>query len=254
MGVTLAPCQVRNLPPHHRKAFMISLADLQRRIDAGDLSPDAAVAQSLEAIGAQDKNHRRLCLPYRSCAGRERRAAARHCGRHQGHHGYGGFPDRNGLADLPGISAARRRSRGDDAETGRRDHRRQDHDHRIRLRRSDADAQSAQSWPHARRIVIGFGGSGGGRHGPARAGDADRRFGNPARIVLRRRRDQAVLPLAADGRRQMLFVDARYRRPVRGRRGRRGARACRDHGPARIAAAIRHSDAAHRRRDAGFCR
>lgn len=34
---------------------MISLADLQRRIDAGDLSPDAAIAQSLEAIGAQDK-------------------------------------------------------------------------------------------------------------------------------------------------------------------------------------------------------
>ncbi|NOJ42821.1 amidase [Bradyrhizobium australiense] len=34
---------------------MISLADLQRRIDAGELSPDAAVAQSLEAITAQDK-------------------------------------------------------------------------------------------------------------------------------------------------------------------------------------------------------
>ena len=34
---------------------MISLAELQRRIDAGDLSADAAIAQSLEAIGAQDK-------------------------------------------------------------------------------------------------------------------------------------------------------------------------------------------------------
>ncbi len=34
---------------------MISLADLQRRIDAGDLSADAAIAQSLEAIAAQDK-------------------------------------------------------------------------------------------------------------------------------------------------------------------------------------------------------
>ena len=29
---------------------MISLADLQRRIDAGDLSADAAIAQSREAI------------------------------------------------------------------------------------------------------------------------------------------------------------------------------------------------------------
>jgi Asp-tRNA(Asn)/Glu-tRNA(Gln) amidotransferase A subunit family amidase len=34
---------------------MISLAELQRRIDAGDLSADAAIARSLEAIGAQDK-------------------------------------------------------------------------------------------------------------------------------------------------------------------------------------------------------
>lgn len=34
---------------------MISLADLQRRIASGELSADAALAQSLEAIGAQDK-------------------------------------------------------------------------------------------------------------------------------------------------------------------------------------------------------
>jgi Asp-tRNA(Asn)/Glu-tRNA(Gln) amidotransferase A subunit family amidase len=34
---------------------MISLADLQRRIEKGDLAADAAIAQSLEAIAAQDK-------------------------------------------------------------------------------------------------------------------------------------------------------------------------------------------------------
>jgi Asp-tRNA(Asn)/Glu-tRNA(Gln) amidotransferase A subunit family amidase len=34
---------------------MISLAELQRRIDQGELSADAAIAQSREAIGAQDK-------------------------------------------------------------------------------------------------------------------------------------------------------------------------------------------------------
>ena len=34
---------------------MISLADLQRRIDAGDLSADAAIAQSLEATRAHEK-------------------------------------------------------------------------------------------------------------------------------------------------------------------------------------------------------
>src|SRR5258707_12721394 len=34
---------------------MISLAELQRRIDSGDLSADTAIDQSLEAIGAHDK-------------------------------------------------------------------------------------------------------------------------------------------------------------------------------------------------------
>src|SRR5450756_262588 len=34
---------------------MISLAELQRRIDSGDLSADAAITQSCEAIDAQDK-------------------------------------------------------------------------------------------------------------------------------------------------------------------------------------------------------
>src|SRR5258707_13881256 len=35
---------------------MISLTDLQRRIDAGDLSADAAIAQSLEATSAHEKS------------------------------------------------------------------------------------------------------------------------------------------------------------------------------------------------------
>jgi len=35
---------------------MISLAELQRPIDSGDLSADAAISQSLEAIGARDKS------------------------------------------------------------------------------------------------------------------------------------------------------------------------------------------------------
>jgi Asp-tRNA(Asn)/Glu-tRNA(Gln) amidotransferase A subunit family amidase len=34
---------------------MISLAELQRRIDSGELSPDAAIAQSIEAIDAHEK-------------------------------------------------------------------------------------------------------------------------------------------------------------------------------------------------------
>src|SRR5260370_8272389 len=34
---------------------MISLAELERRIDSDDLSADAAIGQSLEAIGAHDR-------------------------------------------------------------------------------------------------------------------------------------------------------------------------------------------------------
>ena len=60
---------------------------------------------------------------------------------------------------------------------------------------SDGDAQSAQSRSHARRIVVRLGGSRGGRHDPARAGDADRRLGDPAGASFCGvRRDQAVLP------------------------------------------------------------
>ena len=79
------------------------------------------------------------------------------------------------------------------------------------------DAQSAQSRAYAGRIVVGLGGGGRGRHDSAGAGDADRRLGDPAGLVLRRRRDQAVVPAAADGRREMFFVDAGYGRAVRGR-------------------------------------
>src|ERR1700732_2828504 len=35
---------------------MISLADLQRRIDSGELSAEVAIGQSLEAIDARDKD------------------------------------------------------------------------------------------------------------------------------------------------------------------------------------------------------
>ena len=233
---------------------MISLADLQRRIDSGELSADAAIAQSCEAIEARDKTIGAFVCRTENVRAGQRRSAARHCRRHQGHHRYRGPSDRNGIEDLPGLAAARGCACGDDAEAGRREHRRQDHDDGVRLARSDRDAQSAQPRPHAGRIVLGIGGGGRGRHDSAGGGNADRRFGDPAGFVLRRGRDQAVVPYAADGRREVLFVDAGYRRAVRGRRRRPGARAFGDHQPARTAAGCRDRAAAHRHRDAGFCR
>src|SRR5437016_11982563 len=46
---------IRKSVCHRRKIPMISLAELQRRIDAGDLSAEAALAQSQEAIAAQEE-------------------------------------------------------------------------------------------------------------------------------------------------------------------------------------------------------
>jgi Asp-tRNA(Asn)/Glu-tRNA(Gln) amidotransferase A subunit family amidase len=45
---------------------MISLADLQRRIEKGELSPDAAIAQSIEAIEAREKDVRAFACHARS--------------------------------------------------------------------------------------------------------------------------------------------------------------------------------------------
>ena len=42
---------------------MISLADLQRRIESGDLSADAAIAQSLAAIGRLRQIGKRKSVP-----------------------------------------------------------------------------------------------------------------------------------------------------------------------------------------------
>jgi Asp-tRNA(Asn)/Glu-tRNA(Gln) amidotransferase A subunit family amidase len=50
------PDTLRKSSPSPQETMpMISLAELQRRIDSGDLSPDAALAQSCEAIGAHEK-------------------------------------------------------------------------------------------------------------------------------------------------------------------------------------------------------
>ena len=207
---------------------MISLAELQRRIDSGDLSADAAIAQSLRGDRRAGKNHRRLRLP------RPKRPRAQDAGPLRGI--AVGIKDIIDTADFPtemgspiyrGWRPRARCACGDDAEAGGRDHRRQDHDHGVRLRRSDRDAQSAQSRPYAGRIVVGLGGGGRGRHDSAGAGHADRRLGDPAGLVLRRGRDQAVVPAAADGRREVLFVDAGHRRAVRGRRATISRTGCR---------------------------
>ena len=139
---------------------MISLAELQRRIDAGELSADAAIAQSLEAISAQEKSIGAFVC-------HDPNARAQNAGPLRGI--AVGIKDIMDTADFPtemGSPIYRGfRSRGDAAvvmvlKAGGRHHRRQDHDDGVRVLGSDADAQSAQPWPHARRIVVGLGGGG----------------------------------------------------------------------------------------------
>ena len=87
---------------------MISLADLQRRIDAGDLSADAAIAQSREAIGAHEK-------PVGAFVCHDPNVRAQNAGPLRGI-AVGikdimdtqDFPTEMGSPMLPGISAARR--------------------------------------------------------------------------------------------------------------------------------------------------
>ena len=138
---------------------MISLADLQRRIEKGELSPDAALAQSLAAIDAQEKTIgafvHRAQIRARAGSGPLRGIAV-------------GIKDIIDTADMPtemgaaiyAATPARGCAGGDAPEAGGRDHRRQDHDHGVRRARSDRDAQSAQSRPYAGRLVVGLGGGG----------------------------------------------------------------------------------------------
>ena len=206
---------------------MISLAELQRRIDPATFRPRPRSRSRARRSTPRTRPSAPLSAALKSPRG-QHRGVARHRRRDQGHHRYLGPSDRNGLPrDLRGMAAARGCGGRDVAEAGGRDRHRQDHDDGVRGQRSDGDAQSTPSRSHAGRIVIGFGGGRRRRNDSAGAGNADRRFGDPARLVLRRGRDQADLPAAAGRRREMFFVDAGYRRAVRGRRRGPRARTCR---------------------------
>ena len=119
-------------------------------------------------------------------------AAARHPGRHQGHHRYPRHADRErhraarrAPADQGrrGGRAAARRGRGDPG---------QDRDHRACRLSPGQDAQPARPRTHARRLLVGLGGGGGSGHGAARGRLADQRLGDPPGELLRRVRLQAL--------------------------------------------------------------
>ena len=77
---------------------------------------------------------------------------------------------------------------------------------------------------HAGRLVVGLGRRRRGGLFADRDRHPDRRLGDPAGELLRRRRLQAVVPAAADRRHEMRVLASRHRRPVRRRRRRRRLR------------------------------
>ena len=146
-----------------------------------------------------------------------------------------GVKDVIDTADMPTsygspIYAGRRPARDADcvdvaARAGRGDPR-QDGDDRVRHLRAAADRQPARPRAHAGRLLERLGRRGRGRDGPARLRHADRRLGDPPRVVLRRRRLQAPPRLALDRRHQAPQRAPRHARDVRphGRRRRAAGR------------------------------
>ena len=158
---------------------MISLADLQRRIDSGELSPEAAIAQSFEAIAASEKTIGAFVCHDTGRARPEHRPAARHRGRHQGHHRYRGLSDRMGSAIYRGFQP-----KADASVVMVLNSRARPSSARPRRRLASSDPTATLN-PHNHGHTPGGSSSGsaaavGGRHDPAGAGNADRRFGDPA--------------------------------------------------------------------------
>ena len=157
------------------------------------------------------------------------------------------LPTEYGSPIYAGYRPAGRRLAGRADPPRRRHADRQDRDHRVRPHsiparraiRTTSRIRRAARRPARRRRRRGL--------LPDRDRQPDRRLGDPARELLRRRRLQAVIPAAADRRHEMRVLASRHRGPVR-RRGRgRGLRRRRHERPRparrRPAAVV----AAHRR-------
>ena len=200
---------------------MLSLLSLRARIEAGTLTPAQAIVRTRDAIAEHEPSVRAFvatdATPQVSDTGPlagiavgikdiiDTRAP----------------PDADGIVDLCRLAAARRCADRGASEASRRRAPGQDHDDRLRLRRSHGDTKSPRAGPDPGWIVRWFGSGGGRRDAAAGTGNTDRRLGDPASGLLRRGGRETLVPAAADGRREVLFLDPRHTRPVRRERSRR---------------------------------
>ena len=234
---------------------MLSALDLARRIEAGELTPRAVVDLCAEAIAARESEVGAFVALDLDAARRAAEnprlrvdAAARPAGRRSRTFSTPPICRPNtarrsmpatGRAPTPplvALIAPRRRHRA-----------RQDRDHRIRhrcsrqrpaIRTISRTRRAARRRARPRRVAAGM--------LPIAIGTPDRRLGDPAGGVLRRRRLQAVVPADADRRHEMRLLASRHRRAVRRRRRRRGLRRGRDHGPRPARRSRDAGGAAHR--------
>ena len=141
---------------------------------------------------------RRARAGARARRGGAARAAARAAGRRQGRHRHRRHADRLRLADLRGPPPrARRGLRRLAARAGRGDPR-QDRQTEFATYQPPVTVNPHDPDAHARRLVERLGRRGRGRDGAGRLRHPDRRLGDPAGVVLRRRRLQAPPRLGVD--------------------------------------------------------
>ena len=135
---------------------------------------------------------------------------ARHSARGEGHHRHQDDAHDLRLADLPRPCRRQGRRLRHPAREGRRHRAGQGGDHRVRRRPCRQDAQSAQSAPHAGRLLVGLGRGRRRLHGAGGLRHADRGLGDPARRLQRRRGLQGQLRLGRHDRHQGLCAQPRH--------------------------------------------
>ena len=180
---------------------MTSLIHLRARIELGELSPSAAIEQSLARIEELDPTVGAFVTINREAA---LAAAARRQGPLmgiavgvQGHPRHCRYADRNGLVHLCWMATESGCRTCYDGPEGGCQHHRQDGHLYVCTRRPTADPQSGRRAIFAGRLLVRLGGGSRCGYGPACIWDANRRVYYPAGIILWNGGDQALVQSAA---------------------------------------------------------
>jgi len=189
---------------------MISLIEQQRRIEGGELSPEAALAQSMVAIAAQEKTigafasltedpPARRIGPLRGIAvGIKDIIDTADLPTEMGSSIYRGFRPR---ADAPVVTMLKQAGATIVGKTA------------TTAFAANDPTPTLNPRNHG-RLVFRISRRGSRRHASLGIGHADRWLGYPSGLILWGCRDQAFVSLASDHRGQVFFLDAGHCRPL----------------------------------------